>query len=89
MIFYILSCHCRRAIQKVLNTEEEKLQETLKLRLREVEFVSITMDIWSDASMRGFLRMTAHFIDGDIPLLQTRILSVPRFQGWYFLYLAV
>ena len=52
----------RPAIQKVLDTEMSKLQDSLKQQLELCSTVSVTMDIWSDASMRGYLGLTAHYI---------------------------
>ena len=41
--------------------------------------VSVTLDIWSDRTMRGFMGLTVHFIDGCA--LKSGVLAVPRFEG--------
>ena len=52
----------RAAIKKVLGTLMSKLQEILKQQLESCSTVLVTMDIWSDASMRGYIGLTAHYI---------------------------
>ena len=54
-------------------------QEKLKELLSSCETVSITMDIWSDATMRGYLGLTVHFIHNE--KLRSQVLGVPRFEG--------
>lgn len=45
--------------------------------------MSVTVDIWTDRSMRGFLGVTAHFmeIEKSSPSLQTVLLSCERLTG--------
>ena len=69
----------RKAVSKVLNEEMKKQQEKVKSALADVESLSVTMDIWSDASMRGFMGLTAHYTTGK--QLRSCLLGVPRFQG--------
>lgn len=75
----VLFFHHRPAIQKVLDNEMCNLQDKLKDQLSCCQNVSITMDIWSDSSMRGYLGLTAHFIIND--KLCSQVLGVPRFEG--------
>ena len=56
-----------------------KLQDRLKQQLELCSTVSVTMDIWSDASMRGYLGLTAHYIVDS--KLSSKVLGVPRFEG--------
>ena len=54
----------RRAVQRVLDEESSGSEASLKMKLSEAKLVSVTLDIWSDRTMRGFLGLTVHFIDG-------------------------
>lgn len=58
---------------------ERNLQETLK----EVETVSLTMDIWTDRMMHGFLGVTAHYVDTKSHELASSVISVDRMKGKY------
>lgn len=69
----------RRAVQKVIDSEYSELRVSLKEILSTSEALAVTMDIWSDNTMRGFLGLTAHFIHNNA--LTTRVLDVPRFKG--------
>ena len=69
----------RRALQRYIDQEYEAQRNALKDMLRTTQFVSVTMDIWSDQMMRGFLGLTVHFLQKDV--LITRVLDVPRFKG--------
>ena len=71
----------RRAIQKVIDDEYDRQRAELKSLLSCVDSVSLTMDIWSDSTMRGFLGLTAHIIDTGTNKLISRVLDVPRFKG--------
>ena len=35
----------------------------MKLCFAEVKYISITIDIWSDRTLRGYIGITAHYID--------------------------
>ena len=69
----------RRAVQKVLDEESSGSEASLKMKLSEAKSVSVTLDIWSDKTMRGSLGLTVHFIDGYA--LKSSVLAVPRFAG--------
>ena len=69
----------RRAVQKVLEEESSGSEASLKMKLSEAKSVSVTLDIWSDKTMRGYLGLTVHFIDGYA--LKSGVLTVPRFAG--------
>ena len=69
----------RRAVQKVLEEESSGSEASLKMKLSEAKSVSVTLDIWSDKTMRGYLGLTVHFIDGYA--LKSGVLAVPRFVG--------
>ena len=69
----------RAAIKKVLDIQMSKFQDILKQLLESCSTVSVTKDIWSDASMRGYIGLTAHYIvDGK---LSSKVLGVPRFES--------
>jgi hypothetical protein len=65
-----------------LDAEHRKIIDKLKTALSEVPNLTITMDIWSDKKMRGFLGLTAHYIQNKI--LKSSTLAVDRFQGESF-----
>ena len=69
----------RRAVQKRIDDEYASHRASLKHLLSKAESVAVTMDIWSDNTMRGFLGLTVHFLNNDA--LATRVLDVPRFKG--------
>ncbi|KAK0151187.1 putative AC9 transposase [Merluccius polli] len=68
----------RRLSELALDKESK-----IKSKLEKTDNVSVTVDIWTDRSMRGFLGVTAHFmeIEGNNPSLQTVLLSCERFTG--------
>ena len=51
----------------------------LKEQLAEQEHVSLTIDIWSDRTMRGFIGITVHFFSGDE--LVSKNLAADRIRG--------
>ena len=57
-------------------------QTKLKNSLANVEDISVTVDIWSDRKTRGFLGITAHWLDdgeGGI-VLKSALLACNRFN---------
>lgn len=56
---------------------------SIKSKLEKTDTLCVTVDIWTDRNMRGFLGVTAHFmeIDRSNPRLQTVLLSCERFTG--------
>ena len=63
----------------VISEEGKRRQKILKDKLSDVHSVSVTMDIWIDASMRGFIGLTVHYIEKQN--LMRAVLGVPRFKG--------
>ncbi|MBN3298439.1 zinc finger BED domain-containing protein 4-like [Amia ocellicauda] len=55
----------------------------LQYQLAEVENVSVTVDIWSDRRMGGYLGITAHWmrIGAETIALQSHLLACSRFKG--------
>ncbi|KAJ7341173.1 hypothetical protein JRQ81_004982 [Phrynocephalus forsythii] len=62
-----------------IDRQYAKVKEEVIALLAKVEAVAVTLDIWSDRRMRGFLGVTAHTIlDFE---LKTRLLACHRFLG--------
>lgn len=71
----------RRALQTIVDKEVGLRQESLKTRLASISSLAITMDIWSDAKMRGYLGVTAHYVHEHE--ISSTCLAVSRFHGMY------
>lgn len=74
---------CRRTLSsKAENLAEERCNK-LKTVLRNTQNVSVTVDIWSDRKMRGFLGVTSHFIEAtdEKIKLNSSLLACNRFKG--------
>ena len=59
-------------------------EATLKSALEKTESVSVTVDIWTDMIMRGFVGVTAHYMamaEKKTPRLESVPLSCDRFTG--------
>ncbi|KAK0151144.1 putative AC transposase [Merluccius polli] len=72
-------CTVTRRLSELAADKEAKI----KLKLQTTDTVSVTVDIWTDRTMRGFLGITAHFmeLDKSNPRLQSVLLSCERFTG--------
>ena len=53
----------RRAMHSLLIKSKNKVEETIKNKLAQSQFVSITVDLWTDRRLRSFIGVTAHFIN--------------------------
>uniref|UniRef100_A0A673ZZR7 Uncharacterized LOC115161945 n=1 Tax=Salmo trutta TaxID=8032 RepID=A0A673ZZR7_SALTR len=74
---------CRRTLtSKVENLATER-RSKLKTQLSNTDHVSVTVDIWSDRKMRGFLGVTVHCMekDGERLQLKSNLLACDRFKG--------
>lgn len=73
----------RRTITSKLDSLVSERQMKLKTQLAMADNVSVTVDIWSDRRMRGFLGVTAHWIDiqDDCLQLKSQLLACNRFKG--------
>lgn len=74
---------CRRTLTvKVENLAVERRLK-LKTRMSNINHVSVTVDIWSDRKMRGFLGVTAHYLEKDEERieLKSNLLACDRFKG--------
>lgn len=58
-------------------------ESTIKSKLQKADTVTVTVEIWTDRSMHGFLCVTAYFMEmeNSISKLQTVLLSCERFTG--------
>lgn len=71
----------RRAVIEVVKNTVTTLHEDLKSTFKDVDSMSLTLDIWSDRQMRGFLGFTAHYTVKGKTALQSTVLAVDRFKG--------
>uniref|UniRef100_A0A3B5R8K2 HAT C-terminal dimerisation domain-containing protein n=1 Tax=Xiphophorus maculatus TaxID=8083 RepID=A0A3B5R8K2_XIPMA len=74
-------CH-RTMTSKIEDLAAEK-HLMLKTQLSQTDHVSVTVDIWSDRKMRGFLGITVHWIQKGIERLEvkSKLLAFERFKG--------
>lgn len=69
---------------KVGSTISERFQQqvaVLKSKLSEAQFVSITLDLWSDRRMRSFMGMTVHFMTPASMEFESYLLDFSYFTG--------
>ena len=73
----------RSAVTRRLNELATDKEAKIKSKLEKTDTVSVTVDIWTDRTMRGFLGVTAHSmeLDRSNPRLQSVLLSCERFKG--------
>uniref|UniRef100_A0AAY3ZWF3 HAT C-terminal dimerisation domain-containing protein n=1 Tax=Denticeps clupeoides TaxID=299321 RepID=A0AAY3ZWF3_9TELE len=73
---------CRTLTSKTQNLAEER-RSKLKSQLSNTDHVSVTVDIWSDRKMRGFLGVTVHWIKKEAERIQLKsnLLACERFKG--------
>lgn len=70
----------RKHLTTTLLTEKWKaIDDGLKQLLATIDRVSITLDLWSNRQMKGYLGITCHFIQGWS--MQTVLLGCTRFLG--------
>lgn len=74
----------RNTVTRRLSVLASDKEYKIKSKLQKADTVSVTVDIWTDRSMRGFLGVTAHFMEmekNSVSRLQTVLLSCDRFTG--------
>lgn len=75
----------RSSVTRRLSDLASDKESEIKSKLQKADTVSVTVDIWTDRSMRGFLGVTAHFMEemekNSISRLQTVLLSCDGFTG--------
>lgn len=64
---------------KLLQEKAREIQSLLKEQLNNAEHICLTVDLWSNISMKGFLGITAHFILGWE--LKSAMIACKRFKG--------
>lgn len=71
-----------RSVMKQVQGSVAETRTKLKGIIAEAEEISVTVDIWSDRRMRGFLGITAHVLTTDKGLrLNSHLLACSRFRG--------
>ena len=68
-----------RAIVNVIKKQAINMKEELKSALSEAPSVSVTIDLWSDRTKRGFIGITAHFEANN--RLAVKTLTTQRVSG--------
>lgn len=64
---------------KLLLERSTSIQNSLKSKLRAVESVCLTIDLWSNRQMKGFIGITGHFI--LVWCIESIMVSCKRFRG--------
>ena len=64
---------------KILPARTEELRTKITDRLRDVQDICLTVDIWSSHDMRSYLGVTGHFVENFS--LQSVMLACQRFKG--------
>lgn len=74
---------CRRTLTSKTENLAEERRSKLKTQLSNTDHVSVTVDIWSDRKMRGFLGVTVHWIEKEAERIQlkTNLLACNHFKG--------
>ena len=74
---------CRRTLTSKTESLAGERRSRLKTQLSNTEHVSVTVEIWSDRKMRGFLGITVHWIERETERIQlkTNLLTISRFKG--------
>ena len=74
----------RNTVTRRLSDLASDKESMIKSKLQKADTVSVTVDIWTDRCMRGFLGVTAHFMETEknsVSRLHTVLLSCDRFTG--------
>jgi hypothetical protein len=69
-----------KGVKRGIDSLYQETKQDLYNELEKAECVSVTIDIWSDRKMRGFIGITVHFISQDLKL-QSKLLACERFKG--------
>lgn len=74
---------CRRTLTSKAENLAAERRSKLKTQLSNTNHVSVTVDIWSDRKMRGFLGVTVHCMEKDAERIQLKsnLLACDRFKG--------
>lgn len=69
----------RSQVYRLIEQRQKIITEEVIALLSRATNVSVTLDIWSDRVMRGFLAITAHFTSAS--KMQTVLLTCSRMTG--------
>ena len=58
----------RYKVESTITKMYNDKQAILKEKLQSAQYVSLTLDMWSDRRMRSFMGMTVHFVDNNLHL---------------------
>ena len=74
---------CRRTLTSKTENLAAERRSKLKTQLSNTDHVSVTVDIWSDRKMRGFLGVTVHWIEKEAERIQLKsnLLACNCFKG--------
>lgn len=72
---------CRGTITNRVDAYFSEMKGDIKTTINEQDRVSLTVDIWTDRNMRGFLGVTAHFLSTSPLKPQSLLLACTRFKG--------
>ena len=53
----------RRILDPLFKKSKIQVMSFIKDSLNQAQYVSLTIDVWSDRRLRSFLGVTAHFVD--------------------------
>ena len=63
------------------NEQARNRDKEAKIKFNLEKMNSVSVDIWTHRTMRGFLKIIAHFMELSNPRLQSVMLSCERFTG--------
>lgn len=73
----------RRRITSLIENEYQNKRKVLTEKLAEADSVSLTLDLWSDRSMRSFVGQTVHFLN-EKNEFESFTLDMTSFAGMFF-----
>ena len=68
---------CGKTLTRYMSDKVAGVQQKVREELSSVQTLSVTVDIWSDRRMRGYLGVTAHYYLDEH--LKTCLLSCDRY----------
>jgi hypothetical protein len=70
----------RYKVSKLITNQFESQKSILQSKLQRAEWVSLTIDMWSDRRMRSFLGITVHFVNSSMTF-ESYLLDCASFEG--------
>ena len=71
----------RATITSYLENKVESVRNDLKEELKETDSINMTVDIWLDCKMQGYMAATAHYVKRGDFQLKFKLLSIKRLTG--------